>query len=262
MITRGGSGYTSATVGFGGGFANTLKITDSIVQAYPQFGIRYLATYPNLGVVLDNVSQEVGNCANPIYPTPPSHSPQYLQSQAGLIALGPIVRNTGRAAGAGNMPIFVPNPAGSNNYVYWIVGHSKGTPALGTTPPLLAGSVSINASSANAHTTVYWPQMCQLSAGNCGTVSYDVIRVPGSISDQLTVPTSLTGGSDGGIVANTPGTARQPGSVRLPTTGVLAVFYDSLPALLERCLSVLARRLYSNRQCRERGLAIRCSFLY
>ena len=194
VITRGGSGYSSAGVNFGGGFANTLKITDSIVQAYPQFGIRYRATYPNLGLVLDNVYQEVGSCVNPLYP-----SNLLASSQAGVIALGSEVRNTNGAAGAGSFPQFVVSGVGGpGNYLYWIVGRTTAFASV-TTIPLLAGSVS-NAASGNA--TVYWPQMCQLSNGNCGTVTYDVLRVSGNISSPM-VPISLAGGS-GGSGAITP----------------------------------------------------------
>jgi hypothetical protein len=181
VVTRGGSGYISApAVGFGGGFANTLKITDSIVQAYPQFGIRYRANYPNLGLVLDNVYQEVGDCVNPVYP---SNLP--TSSQAGLIALGSEVRNTNGAAGAGNVPQFLYIPSDNSGasgataptYLYWIVGHST---TFGTaTIPLLAGWVSEGGTPGT--TTVYWPQMCQLSSGSCGTVTYDVLRVSGTI---------------------------------------------------------------------------------
>lgn len=129
VVTRGGS-YTSApTVGFGGGFANTLKITDSIVQAYPQFGIRYRATYPNLGLVLDNVYQEVGGCTNPQF--------NNLQSQAGVIALGSEVRNTNGAAGVGTFPQFYSCTAmHCTNTVfntYWVIGHSS---TYGNTVPL------------------------------------------------------------------------------------------------------------------------------
>ncbi len=197
VVTRPGSGYPAQTASliFGGGFANTLKITDSVVQAYPQFGLRYKATYPNLGLILDNVYQEVGNCVNPVYPST-------LQSQAGVIALGPIIRNTGGAAGAGNVPAFVGVPSDKNNknYVYWIVGHNTAFSAK-VTPPLLAGLVSLD-TSGSAHTTVYWPQMCQLSSGSCGTVTYDVIRVLAQSNGQIIVPTHISGiGTDNGLVA-------------------------------------------------------------
>ncbi len=156
-------------MGTGGGFANTLRIADSIVQDYPQFGVRYRATYPNLGLVLDNVYQEV-TCANPLF--------NNLQSQAGVIALGPQVRNTNGAAGAGNFPRFysctpVSTCTNTTFYSYWIVGHSTTYGPNGTTVPLLSGTGATDGTVAGG--TIYWPQMCQL--GSCGTVTYDLLRI-------------------------------------------------------------------------------------
>jgi hypothetical protein len=237
LVSRGGSGYTAPMVSFAGGFANTLKITDTIVQAYPQFGIRYRATYPNLGLVLDNVYQEVGDCVNPVYPNLPT------SSQAGVIALGSEVRNTNGAAGAGNVPQFVYIPSDNNavsgatapTYLYWIVGHSA---TFGTaTIPLLAGWVSEGSTPGN--TTVYWPQMCQLSSGSCGTVTYDVLRVSGTIGAPV-VPISLAGGAGGsGAITPSGGT-----SGSCTPTGVCS-FGDGFPGT-PRSYTVAAPTSYWN----------------
>jgi hypothetical protein len=192
------------------------------VQAYPQFGIRYRATYPNLGVVLNNVYQEVGNCANPLF--------NNLQSQAGVIALGPEVRNTNGAAGAGSFPqFFFPTNAPTTPYLYWIIGH---TTAFGTaTIPLLAGWVSTPGAATLGSATVYWPQMCQLASGSCGTVTYDVLRFQagplgqGGYIYSPIVPISLPGGTGGsGVITPYPGGT----SGSCTPTGVCS-FVDNFP---------------------------------
>ncbi len=212
VVTRGGSGYSQTqppTVNSSGGTGNTLKIKDSVIQAYPQFGIRYKASYFNLGLVLDNVYQEIGTCPNPLYPQPPA--PTILQSQAGVIALGSEVRSTNGATGGGNFPQFCYIDTGlqacstsGTSYTYWIVGHSTGY-SNGRTVPLLAGSVLYDGNPGSA--TIYWPQMCQRGGTTCGTVTYDVLRAQGSINDGMTVPISLPGypSLTGSIVTGTLG---------------------------------------------------------
>jgi hypothetical protein len=46
--------------------ANTLRVSDSIVQGYPQFGIRSVGSNNNVAATLDNVYMEVGDAANPL----------------------------------------------------------------------------------------------------------------------------------------------------------------------------------------------------
>jgi len=144
---------------------NTLHIEDSVIQAYPQFGIRSRATFGlNPAVQLDNVYQEVGNCQNPL-----------RTGIAGLIVENGYATKTGGEGPVGALPLFA--NTGTNQYNYYVVVNSS---VMGVSPPYLAGYALTNG---NGSIAVLWNQV-----GNAGTVTYDILRVPGSLSEGGTAP--------------------------------------------------------------------------
>ena len=133
--------------------ANTLRVSDTIVEGYPQFGIRSAGSNNNVAATLDNVYMEVGSCANPLG-----------IGIAGLISEGFIseMRATGPA---GQLPVFA-NTGSTTMSAYYIVVHSS----IGTSAPYLVGYASYGAV---APITVRWPQPQSL---NGGSLTYDVLR--------------------------------------------------------------------------------------
>jgi len=150
--------------------ANTLRVSDTIVQGYPQFGIRAVGSNTNAAATLDNVYMEVGDCTNPLG-----------LGIAGFISEGftSVMHST---EPAGVLPQLM-NTGSTTTYVYYVVVH--GTPkggVAGISAPYLVGYASFGSVIFNV--TVNWPQL-----GSNGTtgISYDLLR--------QTLPTGATPGS-------------------------------------------------------------------
>src|SRR5581483_9921922 len=105
---------------------NTLKVSDSVIQGYPQFAIRGGRRGGYGGIVFDNVYTEVGNCTNPIGNV----------GYAGAIIQGHTFKfvNDTVSAPSGSFPKF--SDTGTTNYHYWIVAHHA---TYGDSIPLAAG---------------------------------------------------------------------------------------------------------------------------
>ena len=111
---------------------NTLRISDSVIQGYAQYGIRAGTRRGGFGgLELENVYQEVGNCANP----------SGAIGQAGVIAQGSSVKIEGGEAPAGAAPQFA--NTGSTSYIYYVVAHQT---TMGPSNPLYAGTALSNGS--------------------------------------------------------------------------------------------------------------------
>jgi len=138
--------------------ANALRVSDTVVQGYPQFGIRATGSFNNVAALLDNVHLEVGDCSNPLG-----------TGIAGFISEGffSVLHGTGSA---GLPPQFFNTGTGTINtiYAYYIVVNSS----VGTTvsAPYLAGYASF-LSGPVFPITVKWPQV-----GTTGTITYDLVR--------------------------------------------------------------------------------------
>ncbi len=138
--------------------ANALRVSDTVVQGYPQFGIRATGSFNNVAALLDNVHLEVGSCTNPLG-----------VGIAGFISEGffSVLHGTGSA---GLPPQFFNTGTGTINtiYAYYIVVNSS----VGTTvsAPYLAGYASF-LSGPVFPITVKWPQV-----GTTGTITYDLVR--------------------------------------------------------------------------------------
>jgi hypothetical protein len=118
---------------------NTLRISDSVIQGYPQYGVRGGIRRGRYGgFEMENVYQEVGNCTNPMGKI----------GQAGAIAQGGRVRIVGGEAPLGNVPQF--SNTGKTDYRYYIVArHAK----YGPSNPLYAGRALTNGSESITVTT-------------------------------------------------------------------------------------------------------------
>jgi hypothetical protein len=142
--------------------ANALRVSDTVVQGYPQFGIRATGSNNNVAAVLDNVHLEVGGCTNPLG-----------VGTAGFISEGffSVMHGTGAA---GVLPQFATTGSGSL-YVYYVVVKSiTSNPPVTTTvsAPYLAGYAFQNA---GFPINVKWPQVGTQVPGT-NTITYDLLR--------------------------------------------------------------------------------------
>jgi hypothetical protein len=142
---------------------NTLRVSNSVVQGYAQFGIRARTVYQIDTVQLNGVYEEEDGYCNPLG-----------TGSAGLIVEGGQA-TTSASASAGLMPQF--SNTGSTQYYYYVVVHSS---TAGVSPVYLAGFANTNGSGA---INVLWNQV-----GATGTVSYDVLRQTGNAGPQMQAP--------------------------------------------------------------------------
>jgi hypothetical protein len=157
--------------------SNTMRISDSIVQAQAQFGVRATSPYSNVPAVeLDNVYFEVGGCAgtNPLG-----------IGQAGLIVENGFASVKDSVGPVGAAPVFA--NTGSTQYNYYVVARTTSAGGL-VSAPFLAGIALTNGSGS---IPVVWPQF-----GTIGTITYDVIRTSGLANSPSAPYTAIcTGGS-------------------------------------------------------------------
>lgn len=132
---------------------NTLRISDSVIQGYAQYGVRGGTRRGGYGgMKLENVYEEVGNCTNP----------KGNIGEAGLIAQGGSVEVDAGTTPLGSIPLFA--NTGSTQYVYYVVPQNSG---YGVGNPLYAGQALTNGSGSITVTT---PAIA-------GATSYDLLRV-------------------------------------------------------------------------------------
>jgi len=133
---------------------NTVRISDSVIQGFSQYGVRAGTRRGGYGgVELDNVYEEVGGCgaANPLGKV----------GQAGVIAQGGRVKVIGGEAPTGAIPQFA--NTGKTDYRYYVVAHSR----FGSSNPLYAGKALTNGS---GDITVTVPDIA-------GAATLDLLRV-------------------------------------------------------------------------------------
>jgi hypothetical protein len=135
---------------------NTMSVSNTEIQAYPQFGVRSRSTYSDVtNVQFNKVYEEIGNCVNPLG-----------TGMAGLIVENGSASVTAGAGPNGELPQFA--NTGTTQYNYSIVVHSS---IMGTSPAYLAGNAMTSGTGA---IPVRWNQI-----GNTGVVTYDVLRTAG-----------------------------------------------------------------------------------
>ena len=139
---------------------NTLRVSDSVVQGFAQYGIRTGGTgFGN--TELDNVYMEIGSNVNPLG-----------TGEAGIIARGEDVEIHnhwfgGEPAPAGFIPLFA--NTGSTDYRYYVVPKDS---VMGNGAPLYFGRAVSNGSGS---ITLKWP--CVKTSN---TMTYDILRVDGN----------------------------------------------------------------------------------
>ncbi|MGA9306494.1 MAG: hypothetical protein WBW31_13910 [Candidatus Sulfotelmatobacter sp.] len=154
--------------------ANTLRISDSVIQGQAQFAVRSVGVYSNVpNVELDNVYGEVAGCAG--------SNPLGL-GEAGLIVEGGFASVKNSVGPVGSAPVFA--NTGSTQYNYYVVARSS---ANGASAPFLAGIALTNQTGS---ISVVWPQF-----GTTGTVTYDVIRTSGQANNPAPYTAICTGGT-------------------------------------------------------------------
>ena len=131
---------------------NTVRISDSVIQGYAQYGVRAGTRRGGYGGFdIDNVYEEVGACANPLGKI----------GQAGVIAEGGPVRIHAGEAPVGYIPQFA--RTGNQEYHYYIVArHAK----HGASNPLYAGNAL---SDGSGKITVTTPDIA-------GASTFDLLR--------------------------------------------------------------------------------------
>jgi len=109
---------------------NTLRIADSVIQGYAQYGVRSGTRRGGYGATeLDNVYEEVGNCQNPAGNI----------GEAGVVLQGNSIKIESGTAPAGSVPLFA--NTGSTDYRYYIVPHHA---TYGAGNPLYVGRALTN----------------------------------------------------------------------------------------------------------------------
>jgi hypothetical protein len=132
---------------------NTLRISDSVIQGYAQYGVRGGVRRGGYGgLALDNVYEEVGSCPNPAGNI----------GQAGVIVQGRTVKIDNGEAPTGTAPQFA--NTGTTDYRYYIVAHHA---TFGASNPLYAGNAL---TSGTGNITVTTPDIA-------GASTLDLLRV-------------------------------------------------------------------------------------
>lgn len=130
---------------------NTLRISDSVIQGYAQYGVRGGTRRGGYGgTALENTYMEVGSCSNPLGNI----------GQAGLVQQGSTVELRGSAVGT--VPSFA--NTGSSEYRYYLVARHT---TYGPSNPLYAGKALTNGSGSITVTT---PDIA-------GASTFDLLRV-------------------------------------------------------------------------------------
>ena len=133
---------------------NTLRISDSVIQAYSQFAVRFSMVSGGFGSLqMDNVYNEAG-CSNPLGNV----------GNAGLILIGGRGFLRGGESPSGGIPLFA-NQGGTTNY-YYVVAQANG---LGASNLLYAGTAALN---------------------NTGNVNVVFNKIPGATSYDLLATTT------------------------------------------------------------------------
>jgi hypothetical protein len=155
-------GWQCAFNGIDNQDGNTLRVSDSIVQANPQFSIRARGSNNNPSAILDNVYFDPGDCVK--------YNPLGL-GVAGLISEGFVSVVHGMQP-SGALPVFATSQTVTTTYAYYIVIHNSNNNNPIVSAPFLAGYAQVGTSLTPI--TVLWPQVTTgLQNAN---ITYDLLR--------------------------------------------------------------------------------------
>ncbi len=164
---------------------NTLRIQNSVIQAYAQWGVFTGTNRGGFGPgQFDDVYEEVGGCANPMYP---GTGAQKL-GMAGLLNSGGANSIRGGEFPIGSLPQFAGSGNQGTRYNYCFVVRDT---SEGASKCLTFGYALVDSVSPSGNIVVSWPRV-----QGTGTVSYDVVRYPGAgYAAVAPYPGSCGGGS-------------------------------------------------------------------
>jgi hypothetical protein len=174
---------------------NGLRVSDSVVQGFSQYGIR--SGTPSGGyngnTQLDNDYFEVGGCTNPDYVDAGAKGVA-AQGMAGVITQAGQVTAHGSTGLTGAMPQFsCSGKDGSTQFAYWAVANLVGTSGKnGPSAPLYLGNTSNKCSGT---LTGYFPAIRPYRGGS---ITYDILRTPSKGAD---IVAPYAGGCTGGSVS-------------------------------------------------------------
>ncbi|MCU1270949.1 MAG: putative autotransporter protein [Acidobacteriaceae bacterium] len=132
---------------------NSLRISDSVIQGYAQYGVRGGTRRGGFGGLdIANLYEEAGTCTNPAGNI----------GQAGAIIQGNTVKISGGEGPSGVVPLFA--NTGTTDYRYYIVAHHA---TYGASNPLYAGR-ALTSGSGNITVT---------TADIAGATTFDLLRV-------------------------------------------------------------------------------------
>lgn len=176
---------------------NTLRVSNSVVQGYAQYGIRNTTDRGGYGPAtqLDDTYMEVGSCSNP----------WGTVGQAGLALISANGHIRGGEGPTGKAPQFA--NTGSTRYNYFVVAHDS---TNGVTAPLYAGYALTNGS---GNIGVSWPKVY-----GTGTVTYDILRTSGT-----TTAAPYTSGCGGG----TPTACGSVATAQAQCTDIVCTYTDT-----------------------------------
>lgn len=163
---------------------NTLRIENSVIQAFAQWGVFDGTMRGGYGGgEFDDVYEEVGGCVNPLYPGTVAQK----QAMAGLLNSGGSNSIHGGEFPIGQLPQFAASGNETTRYNYCFVVHDS---VQGVSKCLTAGYALVDGTSPSGNIVVSWPRV-----QGTGTVTYDLVRYSGS--GALAIP-PYTGGCTGG----------------------------------------------------------------
>lgn len=134
---------------------NTLRVSDSVIQGYNQFGVRGGTARGGYGMIeMDNIYMEDSTtCPNPLGNV----------GTAGVVVQGGLFDIRGGEGPSGHFPVFA--KTGKTEYDYYVVAHHA---KYGASNPLYAGSALTNGSGEITVTTPDVP----------GAATFDLLRLP------------------------------------------------------------------------------------
>lgn len=162
---------------------NTIALTNTVVQGFQQFAFQGGTLLGGFGgTTSTNIYDEVGSCANPLYPG----SGLQQQAQAGFLSWGNVSIRGGESP-IGNMPQFAATGNSGTRYNYCVVVKDS---VEGTSTCLPAGYALVDSVTPTGSITVAWPRV-----QGTATVTYDILRYSGT-GNLIVAP--YNGGCAGG----------------------------------------------------------------
>jgi len=197
---------------------NGLRVSDSVVQGFSQYGIRTGAPTGgyNGNTQLDNDYFEVGGCTNPDYIDAGAKGAA-AQGMAGVITQAGQVTAHGSTGITGAMPQFkCSGKAGNTQFNYWLVANQSGAAqGNGASAPLYLGNTPTNCSGT---LTGYFPAI--QPAAN-GSLTLTILRTAGA-GGNIAIP--YAGGCPGG----SPTACGAVVVSQAPSGGVIEAFSDNV----------------------------------